>query len=100
MSDCCWLNTVLLKGFVPRELMSLGAERSQSTAAQLKITGHHQQHLLTWIHFKDKQTMFTLFVDTGIFPVSFSTFPVDIIINFSKVLLLKETCSMFHRLKN
>lgn len=46
-------------GFVPRELMSLGAERCQSAAgaaAQLEITGHHQQHLLTWIRCQDKQT--------------------------------------------
>lgn len=54
-------------GFVPRELMSLGAEWCQSAAAQLKITGQHWQHLLTWIHCKDKQTVFALSVNTGFF---------------------------------
>lgn len=48
--------------------MSLGAERCQSEAAQLKITGHRQQHLLTWIRREDKQqTMFALSVMTLFF---------------------------------
>lgn len=42
--------------------MSPSAERCQSAAAQLKITGQRQQHLLTWIPDEDKQTMFPLSV--------------------------------------
>lgn len=60
--------------------MSLGAERCQSEAAQLKITGHRQQHLLTWIRREDKQqTMFALSVMTlgFFFSVCFSQFTVD-----------------------